>query len=302
MTQFNELLVKDKTIILDGGFGSELEKRAIDLDNNLWSASALIQSPDTVKEIHQDYLNSGAEILITDTYQANPKTFTNAGISEEQAFQLIDVAVQQAKAAIKASHNSAVVAGSVGPYGAFLANGAEYTGDYSLSSAEYKAFHRPQIARLIANDVDLIALETLPNFEEAKALAELLQDEFPLIDAYFSFSTEAGDHLWDGTKLSEAVAYFEPYQQIKAIGINCTAPENILIALGNIVPNTTKKVIVYPNAGEIYDPISKAWLTKSGPINWQQLVPVWQEAGADIIGGCCRTSPTDIKAIYQAAK
>ncbi|WP_294976222.1 homocysteine S-methyltransferase [uncultured Leuconostoc sp.] len=300
MTKF-ESYIESGVVVLDGGMGSELEKRHIDVNNSWWSASALIQSPDDIREIHKNYFNSGAVLAITDTYQAHVKSFTDQGLSETQAYELIDSAVALAKLGLKDSDRSdGLIAGSVGPYGAYLANGSEYTGDYHLSESEFQAFHRPRIARLIADGVDVLALETMPNFEEAKALGHLLQKEFATVDAYLSFAIENGDHLWDGTPLSEAVAYFESISQIKAIGVNCTSPQNILPALEKIAPNTSKKMIVYPNAGDEYDPETKRWVSQHGPINWAELVPVWQTAGASLIGGCCRTSPDDIDEIAQA--
>ncbi|MBU7450486.1 homocysteine S-methyltransferase [Leuconostoc citreum] len=299
MTKFSELLLQGP-VILDGGLGSEIDKQHIAVANNLWSASALIQAPNLVRDIHQSYFNAGAQIAIVDTYQAHPQTFVDSGLSENEAYELIDLAVALARDGLKKSEKSSgIIAGSVGPYGAYLANGAEYTGDYDLSIQAYQAFHRQRIKRLVHNNVDILALETMPNFKEAQAIALLLQNEFPEVEAYLSFATEAGDHLWDGTRLAHAVAYFNQFEQIKAIGINCTAPDNILPAITRIKPNTDKKVIVYPNAGEVYNPETKRWVTNNEPINWRRLVPLWQHAGADIIGGCCRTSPEDIREIHD---
>ncbi|CAM3136670.1 homocysteine S-methyltransferase [Leuconostoc rapi] len=300
MTKF-ETYIASGTVILDGGMGSELEKRHIDVNNIWWSASALIQSPDDIRDIHKNYFNSGAALAITDTYQAHVKSFTDQGLSETKAYELIDSAVALAKSGLEKSHrNNGLIAGSVGPYGAYLANGAEYTGRYHLTEQAYQNFHRPRIARLIADGVDILALETMPNFEETKAIGHLLQQEFPTVEAYLSFATEDGDHLWDGTPLAGAVAYFETVVQIKAIGVNCTSPQNILPALEKIAPNTSKKIVVYPNAGDEYDPKTKRWVSQHGPINWAELVPLWQAAGASLIGGCCRTSPDDIQEIAQA--
>ncbi|AFS40688.1 homocysteine S-methyltransferase [Leuconostoc gelidum] len=300
MTKF-ESYIESGVVVIDGGMGSELEKRQIDVNNSWWSASALIQSPEDICDIHKNYFNAGASLAITDTYQAHIKSFTDQGLSETKAYELIDSAVNLARHGLENSNRSdGLIAGSVGPYGAYLANGAEYTGNYYLSESEFQAFHRPRIARLIADGVDVFALETMPNFEETKALGHLLQQEFPSVDAYLSFATENGDHLWDGTPLSEAVTYFESISQIKAIGVNCTSPQNILPALKNITPNTSKKIIVYPNAGDDYDPETKRWVSQHGPIKWDELVPIWLAAGASLIGGCCRTSPDDINEIALA--
>lgn len=300
MDKFSQYL-KMTPLTLDGGMGSELEQQNINVDNNLWSASALIQSPGTIAKIHQHYFDAGAQGAITDTYQAHVATFLAQGFDSHKAYELIDTAVHLAKEGLALStQDDGLIIGSVGPYGAYLANGAEYTGDYHLSKQAYQDFHRQRIERLVQDGVDLIGLETMPNFTEAQALSELLETEFPETPAYLSFSIKDGNTLCDGTSLATAVGYFEKYAQIKAIGVNCTAPDNILTALQAIQPQTTKQIIIYPNAGDTYDPQTKQWVDDYGPIDWQELVPQWLNQGATIIGGCCRTTPKDITAIKQA--
>lgn len=298
MTALDRILAK-KIILLDGGLGSELEKRNIKIDNELWSASALLQSPDTIKSIHRDYFNVGSQIAITDTYQVHIPFADDASTG----YKLIDVAVDLARQALNESlETEGIIAGSIGPYGAYLANGAEYTGDYQLTQREYQLFHRERITRLVQNQVDVLLLETMPNFEEVKAIVDLIVTKFPKTSVFLSFSTEGGLHLWDGTSLSYAVKSLEQVKQIRAIGVNCTEPENILKAIQNCRPYTTKKIIVYPNAGDTYDPTSKLWISDHGPIDWQTLVPQWVRAGAEIIGGCCRTSPEDILDIKKSLR
>lgn len=290
MTALDRILAK-KVILLDGGLGSELEKRNIKINNELWSASALLQSPDTIKSIHRDYFNAGSQIAITDTYQVHIPSAADTSTG----YKLIDLAVDLARQALNESlETEGIIAGSIGPYGAYLANGAEYTGDYQLTQREYQLFHHERITRLVQDQVDVLLLETMPNFEEVKAIVDLITTEFPETSIFLSFSTEGGVHLWDGTSLSYAVKSLEHVKQIRAIGVNCTEPENILKAIQNIRPYTTKKIIVYPNAGDTYDPTSKRWINDHGPIDWTTLVPQWVRAGAEIIGGCCRTSPEDI--------
>lgn len=295
-------IIENNIVTLDGGLGSELEKKHVEVNNNLWSASALIQNPGIVRDIHKSYFNAGAQLAITDTYQVHIP-FPNG--DQLRGYELIDLAVDLAKESLSDSNQrqeSGLIAGSVGPYGAYLSNGAEYTGDYQLSQSEYKDFHRERVNRLVQDNVDVLLLETMPNFEEAKAVVDLISTEFSKIPIFLSFSTELGEHLWDGTSLKEVISYFNQNEQIRAIGVNCTAPENIIKALHNIAPYTEKKIIVYPNAGDTYDPISKRWVTDHGPINWSELVPTWYEAGACLIGGCCRTSPDDIYEINDAVQ
>ncbi|MFC6253574.1 homocysteine S-methyltransferase [Secundilactobacillus hailunensis] len=300
-------LEKQSALVVDGAMATELEKRGVDTNNELWSAMALVHDPDAVVAVHRSYFDAGANIAITDSYQANIPAFKKAGLTQEQSGKMIFDSVKLAQRAradyVKTLPEDArqttplLIAGSVGPYGAYLANGSEYTGDYSLTDREYKDFHRARMNLLAGAGIDLFAFETQPNFAEAKALADLSRNEFAGIPAWLSFSVTAEAKLCDGTPLTEAVTYFNQFPNIIAIGVNCTAMTNIEVLIKVIAKVTDKPIVVYPNNGDTYDPVTKTWESNPNARSFSELAPKWQAAGASLIGGCCRTTPVDIQEI-----
>ncbi|MDZ7277607.1 homocysteine S-methyltransferase [Pantoea eucrina] len=290
------------TLILDGALATELEARGCNLADALWSAKVLMENPELIYQVHYDYFAAGANVAITASYQATPQGFATRGLSAEQARALIGLSVSLAHRARDdyraASGTSAplLVAGSVGPYGAYLANGAEYRGDYALPEAEMKAFHRPRVAALLDAGVDLLACETLPSFAEAQALVSLLAD-YPDASAWFSFTLRDAQHISDGTPLHAVAALVNSAKQVAAVGINCVALSDVTAALHTLQAVTDMPLLVYPNSGEQYDAVSKTWHSAPSGCTLHDNFAAWQQAGARLVGGCCRTTPQDIAAI-----
>jgi Homocysteine/selenocysteine methylase (S-methylmethionine-dependent) len=300
-------------VISDGAMATEIERQGIAIDHKLWSARALVDHPESIKKVHLDYFRSGADVATTNTYQASIKGFEENGWSESEAIQFIIEAVSIAREArdvfwanlteeSRCRRAHPLIAGSVGPYGAYLANGSEYRGDYSLSEEAFKTFHVGRMLALKQAGVDLFAFETMPNFAECKALARLLEKSFPSDSGWLSFSIADSGHLCDGTPIGAATAYFNRFPQICAIGVNCTSTDHIAEAIAAIKKETEKPVIVYPNSGEVYDPDSKSWHGQGHHQDYGALSRKWFECGAQLIGGCCRTSPGDIRQIAQWAR
>lgn len=299
------LLADNRTLVLDGAMATELEARGCDLTDPLWSAKVLIENPELIYQVHLDYFNAGAQCAITASYQATPQGFARRGLDESQSLALIAQSVhlaQLARTDYLAQHPQQLpllVAGSVGPYGAYLADGSEYRGDYHLPQAEMIAFHRPRITALANAGVDLLACETLPSFAELQALLALLE-EFPALGGWFSFTLRDSQHLSDGTPLAVVMAELNGNSQVLAVGVNCIALENVTPALQQLAALSDKPLLVYPNSGEHYDAVSKTWHSCGN--QQHQLVNQlsdWQHAGARLIGGCCRTTPADIQAIAE---
>jgi homocysteine S-methyltransferase len=287
-------------ILLDGAMATELEARGCNLADSLWSAKVLVDNPELIREVHLDYFRAGAQVAITASYQATPAGFAARGLDEAQSKALIGKSVELARKAREAylaenpQAGALLVAGSVGPYGAFLADGSEYRGDYVRSREEFQAFHRPRVEALLDAGADLLACETMPNFAEMKALAELLT-AYPRARAWFSFTLRDAQHLSDGTPLREVVGVLANYPQVVALGINCIALENTTAALAHLHSLTALPLVVYPNSGEHYDAViqdlasPRRSLCNAGGI----FTPV-AGGGAKLIGGCCRTTPKDI--------
>lgn len=305
----SENLQQRPGLVVDGAMATELEKLGVNTDNDLWSATALIENPEAILAVHKSFFQAGADIAITNTYQANVKKFMKMGLSKKASQDLIIKAVQIADQARdeyygtlsederKKRAKHPLIAGSVGPYGAYLADGSEYRGDYQLTEQEFMDFHQTRMELLDEAGIDLFAFETQPSFAESKALVNLLKRDFPKQTAWLSFSIKDPETLCDGTPLQDAVKYFNVFDQVAAIGVNCTTLENIDQAVKNIRAVTDKPIVVYPNNGDIYDPVTKTWTKNPQDDDFAELTPKWIASGADLIGGCCRTTPADIKEI-----
>lgn len=308
MPQINPLIAlleRQPFVVLDGALATELEARGCNLADSLWSAKVLMENPHLIQDVHLDYFRAGAQIAITASYQATPAGFAARGLTEAQSRALIEKSVALAIAArdISLAENPSagplLVAGSVGPYGAYLADGSEYRGDYTRSAAEFKAFHRPRIEALLKAGADLLACETLPSFAETAALVELLAD-YPEARAWFSFTLRDEQHLSDGTPLAQVVETLSASAQVVALGINCIALNRTTAALKQLQSLSALPLVVYPNSGETYDAVTKAWHSHGDTCDTLAgYLPQWLEAGAKLIGGCCRTTPRDIAALRE---
>jgi homocysteine S-methyltransferase len=310
MNPVASILDRSPVLVIDGALATELERRGCDLNDELWSARILLEQPEIIKQVHLDYFKAGADCAITASYQATIEGFGKRGLNETEAIALIKKSVKLATqardefwsdASNRAGRFKPFVAASVGPYGAFLADGSEYRGNYGLTEQELIDFHRPRMKALIEAGADLLACETIPSLSEAQALAKLLE-EFPDISAWFSFTARDQNHISEGQVFADCVRQLEDHPQIAAIGINCTSPEYIPSLIREAKKETNKPVLVYPNSGETYDAASNNWNGDPVPDSFGEQARQWYEAGARLIGGCCRTTPEDIHAIASWAR
>ncbi|MGT2907429.1 homocysteine S-methyltransferase [Streptococcus dentiloxodontae] len=312
MKSFKELLNSQDVIILHGALGTEMEALGYDISGKLWSANYLLKQPEVIQKIHETYVAAGSDLITTSSYQATIPGLLEAGLSEEEAEQIIRLTVRLAKDArakvwsdlADAEKNKRpypLISGDVGPYAAYLANGSEYTGDYGqVSLQELKEFHRPRIQLLLDEGVDLLAMETIPNAAEAKVLRDLLAEEFPQAQAYMSFTIQTDMAISDGTPLSEIAELISSSEQVLAVGINCSSPLLYDKALP-LLQKSKKPLVTYPNSGEVYDGATQTWRPKDkDALTLVEHSKKWHAANnAKILGGCCRTRPNDIKALYS---
>jgi len=317
---FQALLENGGTLVLDGALATELEARGHNLNHPLWSAKTLQDSGESIRQVHLDYYLAGADVAITASYQATPQGLReHFGMPERESADLIKKSVELAQRARDeaylrnvATGRKLLVAGSVGPYGAYLANGAEYTGDYRIGLKELKDFHRPRIQALVDADADVLALETIPNVVEIEALLALLAEEFPDILAWLSCTLKSPDLLSDGTSWETVLNVVKKSRQVIAFGINCVPLSQANDALRSIRLHCTLPLVCYPNSGEIWDATTKSWngapsgeslssidqnTAKAGFDGVAADVGNWIEIGAKLVGGCCRTGPAYIQAI-----
>jgi homocysteine S-methyltransferase len=296
------------TVVLDGGLATELEKAGFDVDHPLWSARLLRDAPEAITNVHAAYLDAGADCITSASYQATVAGFVREGLTPATARALLLRSVglaQEARDSFwadsrrRAGRQRPLVAASIGPYGAYLANGAEYTGDYDLDEAGLVAFHRERFRLLAESSVEILACETIPSAAEARALANLLA-EAPAARAWFSFTCRDGRRLSDGTPFVEIVRDLAPLPRVAAVGVNCTAPEHVEELLRAAAAVTDKALVAYPNSGELYEAATRSWRGASTTADWSRLARTWRQAGARLIGGCCRTGPRTIEAIRRA--
>ncbi|WP_338553725.1 homocysteine S-methyltransferase [Paenibacillus sp. KS-LC4] len=325
-----DILQKHEIMVLDGAMATELERHGCDLNDALWSAQVLLSQPELIYQVHLDYYRAGADCATTSSYQATVDGFRKRGFSEEEALKLIKSTVELARKARDeyweqevagaadgdqvgngASEQAAstrdaksvsrpkpLVAASIGPYGAYLADGSEYVGNYGVSDEVLTEFHRPRMAAVIEAGADLLAFETVPSLQEARVLDALLK-EFPGVYAWLSFSLKNETAISEGTPLAECAAAFADSEQIAAIGMNCAPGAVVTEAIKVLRAHSQKPIIVYPNSGESYNPETKTWHGEGSCPSFLEEAEGWYEAGARIIGGCCRTSPQQIEAVAR---
>ena len=310
MNLIASILDRFPALVIDGALATELERRGYNLKDDLWSAKILLEQPEAIKQLHYDYFKAGADCAITASYQATIEGFMKRGLNGQDALALIQKSVRLAIEARdefwsdksnRVGRSKPFVAASVGPYGAYLADGSEYRGNYGLTEQELTDFHRPRMKALIEAGADLLACETIPSPIEARALVKLLE-EFQRVHAWISFSCRDEAQVCEGDKFEDCIRQIEASPFVEAVGINCTSPKYIPSLIREAKKATNKPILVYPNSGETYDASKSDWDGHPVYASFGEEAKVWYEAGARLIGGCCRTSPKDIQDIANWAR
>ncbi len=292
--------------VIDGGLASELEYLGARIDGPLWSAHVLESEPEKVAAVHRAYIQSGSQCIATCSYQVSRMGYSEVGFppGRADAALLRSVALARSVVAEFPGHR-VLVAGSLGPYGAALHNGAEYTGNYDCSYADLVQFHHERIEIFArANDAaapDLLAFETFPSLEEVRAVGEALAP-WPALQAWFSFSCRDEKHVSHGEPLAECTSLAASFPQTVAIGVNCVPPGWLPSLIAELRSASDKPVLVYPNSGEGWDAEARCWIGASDPADFGAMAKEWFAAGAEIVGGCCRTRPAHIREVLHAAK
>lgn len=304
---FDKIIKEQGFVILDGALATELEARGANLNHALWSAKLLSEDPALIQKVHENYLEVGANVISTASYQASFLGFEKQGYTKQEAIQFL---VSSVELALKARENylkqnntlaalKPLIAASIGPYGAALADGSEYTGYKDVSVQSLMEFHEERLVVLSNTKADILAFETIPCLDEAMAIKKLLE-KHPLKQAWISFSCKDGVHLSSGELFEDAVKLLEDSDQIIGVGVNCTPPAFILPLIQIAKPITSKVILVYPNKGEAYNAIEKVWESnESCDLSFIENAKRWLKAGVKAIGGCCRTSPAEINQLSE---
>jgi len=271
---------------IDGGLSTALELNGNKLTTSLWTGVLIKTAPDQISNAHLDFINAGAQIIITSSYQLSYLGCSNRGWSDDQTDQALYQSTKLAKDAVARSGKEVLVAASVGPYGAALADGSEYRGNYGVGKSALKEFHQRRLSALIESGPDILALETMPDTQEVEVLLDLLSD-CP-IPYWVSYSCKVGNQSNAGQSFSSAV---DLAQSGMAVGINCTAPELISGLLNSA--SSSIPYIVYPNSGRSWDATNKVWVGTNEVGFANELVQEWIDLGAEFIGGCCGIGPNE---------
>jgi len=291
--------------VLDGGMASELEYLGADINGPLWSAHVLESDPDKIVSVHRAYIEAGAQIIETASYQVSRMGYAEVGLDPSRADAALLRSVALARqAAAHYPDRRIIVAASLGPYGAALHNGAEYHGNYTCTFAELVEFHRDRIRVLAtaqpAETSDLLAFETLPSLAEAEAIGQALAP-YPELTAWFSFTCRDEQHVAHGELLSQCARAVAAFPQTVAIGVNCTHPAHIAPLIAELRSASGKPIIAYPNSGEGWDAQHRCWTGKGDPHAYGEQAREWRAAGAQIVGGCCRTRPSHIREVARSS-
>ena len=281
------VLLRQPFTLIDGGLSTVLEEMGEHPAGLLWTAAVLIDRPEVLTAAHRRYVEAGADVIITSSYQASEASFMASGLHAADARRLLASTTAVARAA-----QPSTVACSVGPFGACLGDGSEYSGRYAASWAEVRAFHRSRLEVLVDTAPDVFAIETIPSLAEAEIVVEELRT---LTDApaWLTFTCVDAAHTCSGDVFAEAVAVVAP--ALAAVGVNCTAPGLVQPLLASVA--TDLPLVVYPNHGAIWDGDHKCWSGATGGVELPALVPSWLAAGARLIGGCCGVGTAGIAAL-----
>jgi len=293
VTQSFASWLEDGPWAIDGGLSGELEKRGHDLSDKLWSARLLRDAPEAIAQVHQDYVNSGGRVLITASYQASRMGFVATGMTADQADDLMRLSISLAKDVAAKAPEKVWVAASVGPYGAVLGGGQEYVGNYGVAHVDLVKFHRERIAVLASAKPDLFACETIPDLDEVRALVEVLAD-YPDIPAWITMSAQDGNSTCAGQGIGHLAELVSKTPSVVAVGVNCTKPEFVTSLLRQLATKTSLPLVVYPNAGRVWDGLNMYWIGEGHDKLPKQIVSEWVKAGAKLIGGCCGLGPDAI--------
>uniref|UniRef100_A0A7N0UG40 Hcy-binding domain-containing protein n=1 Tax=Kalanchoe fedtschenkoi TaxID=63787 RepID=A0A7N0UG40_KALFE len=302
--------------VVDGGFATQLEKHGAVINDPLWSALCLIQNPGLIKKVHMEYLEAGADVLVTSSYQATIPGFLSRGLSADEGERLLQKSVVlaveardefwEAEGLAGRGYSRALVAASIGSYGAYLADGSEYSGCYGpdVGLDKLKDFHRRRLRVLVKAGADMLAFETIPNKLEAQACMELLQEEDVQIPSWICFSSVDGLNAPSGDSFEDCLAVLNKSRRVTAVGINCAPPHFVESLIRKLRKLTKKVIVVYPNSGEVWDGKEKKWLPSTcfNDHHFGLFASRWRDAGAQLIGGCCRTTPCTVRAISKALK
>ncbi|MEI8391928.1 MAG: homocysteine S-methyltransferase [Actinomycetes bacterium] len=298
MTQ--SLFAHEPVVVIDGGLSTALELLGADVSGSLWTAWTVVDNPALLERAHRSFVEAGSQIIATASYQCGHSQFESCGLTPAQSRQALLNTTLIARRAVAGTNT--LVAASIGPFGACLADGSEYTGRYDVEWSDVEDYHRHKLNILVDSGADLIAVETIPLADEARLIAEILQ-ECGSPPAWFSFGFADGAVTYGGDTVAQAVTSVVDYDNLVGVGINCTHPnyvEGLLRAMGQLAPTTA--FVVYPNHGREWDAVGRCWIGSGELIPSTAELTRWVQLGAKFIGGCCGVGPDEIAELARRSR
>lgn len=295
-----ELLALRGHLVLDGAMATELERHGADLNHPLWSARLLREDPEAIIRVHRSYLEVGADILTTASYQLSAEGLAACGDDPNQLGELLHISVALARESCRRHREATgddrrrLIALSLGPRSAAVPGGAEYGDQSRWSATDLHEWHRGRTALAAKVGADLLAIETIPSLREGRVLAAQLE-EHSGVSAWISFACRDDRTTTGGDSFAEAVRAVAGSDRVVGVGVNCTPPEYVEALIGVARQVTGKPILVYPNSGEVYG-ADRRWSGVGGG-EWATLAKRWRQAGAQVIGGCCRTDPDILRSV-----
>lgn len=303
-----ETLKNTGIMVIDGSMSTQLERLGCHLQDSLWTAKALVERPDLVKEVHLSYFRAGADCGITCSYQATIPGLMNRGYTREEAEHMIVRSVElflEAREEWWTAEGQAagrvypLCLAGIGPYGAYLADGSEYRGNYGISDEALREFHQRRMELLWNAGADVLLIETQPSLHEALIAADIAEQLEA--DYWISFVCKDGSHICEGDAIrdcGEKLSKGHPH--LRMIGVNCTAPQLVEHLIGELKASTSLPIAVYPNSGEVYDAVSKTWHGQKDGVFFGDYARRYMRAGASAVGGCCTTVDSHVREVVKA--
>ncbi len=285
--------MKKEIKLLDGSLSYPLEKQGYDLNKKLWTGDALINDPNVIKKIHKDYLVAGVDFISTSTYQISYRVLKEMGYNLNEIKDIFKRSVDLVQDAIEETKikRKVKIVGSYGPFGASLSDGSEYTGKYKTSDEIIMSYHIDNMNIIKELDIDIVLYETIPCLREIEILSKVVEEYKK--EVWISFTCNKDLEFRDGTSIMKACKIISSIENISTIGINCFSPLLAEKAIKKLKKNSNKKILIYPNSGEIYNNKDKDWYGEKYFDN--SMIKKWLALSPDIIGGCCRVGFEDIQ-------
>lgn len=289
-----KLLASRSPVILDGAMGTELQRRDVDTGLPLWSANALVVHPETILEIHKEYVEAGADIITTNTFRTTRRTLRRANIPD-RSLQLTKAALALARQARESFPDREIlIAGSMAPLEDC------YRPDLVPPDHDLVSEHAELAGRLAEGGVDFIILETMGTIREAYAACQCARATGK--EVVVSFVCDRNGRLLGGESLQDAVREVTALSPT-AFSINCVSPRYLATAMAELKAASQLPFAVYGNVGAP-ESDKHGWEFDRDVLEneYARYALEWQRDGASIIGGCCGTSPAYTQAIVRRCR